>query len=128
MSDSPPFSRINTMSEDELLLCIGQETAENDAAVPQSLGSLIERGRQVMQKAEPMLKILLCDPEGPKPVLAALSDEALHAAVVALIAGTAGFAFTPVAITYITAVILRRGLNCYCAMPKPAMSAATPES
>lgn len=124
----PTASQLDAMDEDELLLCVGQETVGDDVAVPQSLGSLIERGRQVMRDAEPKLKAVLCDPDGPKAVLNALSKEALHQEVVALIAASAGFAFTQVAIIYIAAVVLKRGLDVYCAVPMPAASAASPAS
>jgi hypothetical protein len=121
------------MSENELLLCLGRETV-GDAAVPQSLGSLIDRGRNILQEVEPWLKKLVCDADGPKPFLEDLSHEALHSAVVAIIVGTAGFSFPHIAAIYLAAVIVRRGLQNYCGVPaaaddaKLASKSDTPES
>jgi hypothetical protein len=119
VTNVPTPQELDVLSENELLLRLGRESV-GGAAVPQSLGSLIERGRHVLQQAEPKLKVLLCDTDGPKAALGELSHEALHAAIVALIAGTAGFNFTAVAAAYVAAVIARRGLRTYCVVPGAA--------
>lgn len=126
MSDAPTPSELDAMGEDELLLCIGQETVGDDVAVPQSLGSMIERGRQVMRDAEPKLKAAVCGPDGPKDILDSLTKEVLHREVVALVSMTLGATFSQLAIVYIAAVLLKHGLNRYCATP--AMNAASPAS
>jgi hypothetical protein len=125
MSEVPTQAELASMEEDELLLCLGRETAGN-AAVPQSLGSLIQRGQVVFAEVQPRLRTLLCDADGPKAVLTELSKDALHGAVVAIIAGTAGLALTQAAIIYLAAIVVRRGLEYYCATP--VAGAAKPAS
>ena len=88
------------------------------------------RGRPVLHDAQPTLKSLLCDADSAKSILSKLSKEALHATIVAIIAGTAGVSFTPLAILSLTAIVVRRGLQVYCAAPAAAAvpSAASPAS
>jgi len=124
MEALPTVSELDAMSENELLFHIGRETI-GGAAVPQSIGTLVKRGQEVLGQLEPQLKALLCDPDGPKAFLSGLSSEALHTAVVAVIAGTAGLGLTQIAICYVAAVLVRRGLELYCGVPGKAAVAPT---
>lgn len=115
MAAVPDAAELDAMEENELLFSLGRETV-GDAAVPQSLGSLVQRGRELVRKIAPQAKDLLCDADGPRALLKEITGQSLHEAVALAIAGVAT-GLTPLACAYVAALILRRGLDLYCAAP-----------
>lgn len=127
MTNVPTPQELDVLTENELLLRLGRESV-GGAAVPQSLGSLIECGRRVLLQVEPKLKALLCDEDGPKAALGELSHESLHVTIAAFLAGTTDFNYSAVAAAYVAAVVARRGLQTYCAAPRAAGNVASSEA
>jgi hypothetical protein len=120
LTDTIPPANLDSMPEDELFFRLGRETI-GDAIVPQSFDTLIERGRAVLAGAEPAVRAVLCMDGGVRDLLKDLSDEARKQQIPLLLAGTLT-GFTHLAVILIGALVMRAGLDRYCATPVAAVA------
>jgi hypothetical protein len=122
VTDTVPPANLDSMPEDELFFRLGRETV-GDAIVPQGFDTLIDRGRAVLADVEPAVRAVLCMDGGVRDLLKDLSAEARKQQVTLLLAGTLT-GFTHLAVILIGALVLRTGLDRYCATP--AATAVSP--
>jgi len=109
------------MSDDELYLGLGREVSGADGT-PQSLETVVKRGKDAFNEFRTRLRPQLCGTDGPRKALSDLGNiaaiPAIGAAILALNLPGIGAG----AALYAAALVARMGLDKYCEGYVPAAS------
>ena len=113
MADEQDLNELLSLNEDELYLRLGRELA-GSSAVPQSLGSLVTKGKQAFQELEGKIRPVVCAKDGPREGLGTLSNATLLPYIANAILSGNVVAVGHGAALYIAALILKHGLDKFC--------------
>lgn len=113
MPKVPSPEKLLEMSDDELYLRLGRELAGSEA-VPQSMDTLIQKGRESFQKIASHIASSLCEGKEPHIDFKDLRDTTLVSALTAWVVESGSFQFSHAALVYVTAIIARAGLQNFC--------------
>jgi hypothetical protein len=102
------------LSEDELYLGLGREVA-GAAGVPQSLASVVQKGKHAFGQFAAQFKPTICGSNGPRDGLGKLTGGCLVEGISTAVLSGNPHAITAAAALYVGALVAKMGLNTYCA-------------
>ncbi len=112
------LEELAALSDSELYLMLGREMSRG-AAVPQSLGSLVQIGKRAFADLHGDLQLAVCGASGPRKGLKDLTQTGLMNAIATAIVGSQERNLPHGAALYAAVLIARTGLEMYCQWFEP---------
>jgi len=113
MPKAPPLEKLAQLTDNELYLRLGRELTASEA-IPQSMDTLIQKGRESYQKIASHIASMICEGKEPQTNFKDLHDTALTSALAAWMVNQGTFQYGHAAALYVAAIIARAGLSVFC--------------
>jgi hypothetical protein len=113
MPKPPSAEKLLQLSDNELYLRLGREFAGSEA-VPQSIDTLIQKGRDAYGKIALHIAASICQGNEPHIDFNDLRDTTLISALTAWIVESGSFQLGHAAALYVATIIARAGLKSFC--------------